>query len=119
VNQSTNKYSTFENILTIGDCQLPFKYQINEILEVPNMLIVRLESPRGVVFNENVFGISLAEKKIKWQIAKLKYGSEVQCPFVGMKFYNDQLYLNNWCDIYLIVNSLTGEILERSLPAKS
>lgn len=119
MNQNNSKYATQENILKIADSEIIFKYKINDILEVSNMLIIRLESPRGILFNENVFGVSLTEKKIKWQIAKLKYGSEVDCPFSGLKYYNNQLYLNNWCDIYLIVDPLTGEILERSLPVKS
>jgi hypothetical protein len=83
------------------------------------MLIIRLESPRDVVFNENVFGVNLEEKKIKWQIANLRYDTGVDCPFVGVKFSDGQLYINNWCDIYLIVDPLTGEILVRSLPSKS
>lgn len=119
MNQNENKYATRKNILKIGNDEIIFKYNINDILEVNNMLIVRIESPRGVVFNENVFGVSLAEKKIEWQIVKLQYGTESDCPFVGIKFYDGQLYLNNWCDIHLIVDPITGEVLERSLPSKS
>ena len=119
MNQNANKYSTLENILKIGDCKIPFEYRIDDIVEVFDMLIVVLEHLQGVIFNENVFGVSLTEKKIKWQIAKLKYGAEVNCPFVGAKLHNNRIHLNNWCDIYLIVDPLTGEILERSLPAKS
>lgn len=119
MNQSNNGYSKNGNILTIDDVEIPFKYEINNVLEVANMLIVFLKSPRETVFNENVFGVSLPDKKIKWQIAKLRYETGVDCPFVDGKYYDGQLYLHNWCDIYLIVDPLTGEILERSLPAKS
>jgi hypothetical protein len=119
MHQIHDRYKVEENILTVGDSEIKFDYPIQEVLEISNMLIVRIKKPIGIIFNENVFGVSLTERKVKWQIAKLKYGSEVYCPFVGMKYYNNQLYLNNWCDIYLIVDPLTGEILERSLPAKS
>jgi hypothetical protein len=119
MNHNNLIYTVEENLLNIGDKALPFKYKINNIIEVPDMLIVFLESPRDTVFNENVFGVSLAERDVKWQITKLRYDTGVDCPFVGGRFYNGQLYLHNWCDIYLIVDPLTGEILERSLPAKS
>jgi hypothetical protein len=112
-------YKVNGNLLVIGDQDINFKYKINNILEVSDMLIVFLESPRETVFNENVFGVNLLEKKVKWQIAKLHYDTGVDCPFVGGKLYNGQLYLHNWCDIYLIIDPSTGEILERSLPAKS
>ena len=112
-------YKANGNILEIGDQEIYFKYKINGTLEVSDMLIVFLESPKETVFNENVFGVSLPEKQVKWQIAKLRYDTGIDCPFVGGKFYNGQLYLHNWCDIYLIVDPSTGEILERSLPAKS
>lgn len=115
---STNNYTVQANIIKIGDKELFFKYNINDILEVFNMLIVRLDSPQGIVFNENVFGVSVAKKEITWQIAKLNYDREVNCPFVGMKLYNNHLYLNNWCDIYLIVDPLTGEIFEKGSPEK-
>ena len=97
---SYDSYQTRKNVLTIGNDEIPFNYQINEVLEVFNMVIVRLESPKDTVFNENVFGVSRTEKKIIWQVPNLDYRSEINCPFVGMKFINNQLYLNNWCDIY-------------------
>ena len=117
--QNNDAYTVSENLLVMGDHQIDFKYRIKDILEISDMLIVFLESPRETVFNENVFGVDLPEKKIKWQIAKLRYDTGVDCPFVGGKYYNEQLYLHNWCDIYLIVDPVTGEILERSLPTKS
>src|ERR1700730_15926842 len=98
MDQNNNTYSVKENLLAIGGQEIPFKYKIDDVLSVADMLIIFLESPRETVFNENVFGVSLLEKKVKWQIAKLRYDTGVNCPFVGGKFYNGQLYLHNWCD---------------------
>jgi hypothetical protein len=114
-----NKFTVQENILKIGDNEIVFKDKIKDIIEISNMLILLMLHHDGSFFNENVLGVCLLEKKIKWQIAQLDYGTEVYCPFVGMKFNNNHLYLNNWCDINLIVDPITGEILERSLPVKS
>jgi hypothetical protein len=116
-NDST-KYTIQKNSLQIGETVINFEHIIKEVLKVGDMLILLLIKQDGYLPAENVFGVSLHEKKIKWQIAKLKYETGEICPFVGMKFANDQLYLNNWCDVYLIVNPFTGEILEKSAPAK-
>jgi hypothetical protein len=61
-------------------------------------------------------GLTFLKKKSS---GKLRYDTGIDCPFVGGKFYNGQLYLHNWRDIYLIVDPSTGQILERSLSAKS
>jgi hypothetical protein len=106
------------NTLRIGDVQIVFGDNIKEVLEISGMLILLTIKRDGYFPSENVFGVSLSEKKIKWHIAKLNYETGDSCPFVGIKSYNNQLYLNNWCDIYLVVDPPTGEILERSVPAK-
>ena len=95
-----------------------FEYNIKEILEVGEMLILLMIKEDGYFPAENVFGVSLPEKKIKWRIAKLKYETGDVCPFVGMRFDSNRLYLNNWCDVYLIVDPFTGEVLKKSAPAK-
>ena len=60
--------------------------------------------------NENVFGISIAEKKVKWQIEKKKYSNE-QCSFTYIRIFNNELGLINWCSVYFAVNPLISHIL--------
>lgn len=113
MSQNNNRYKIQESFLIIGESKLFFEgKKIKDVLEIGGMLILLLLNLDGSFPNENVIGVSLTEKKINWQIAKLKSRSEDYCPFVGIKFYNNELYLNNWCDTYLIVEPLTGEILE-------
>lgn len=118
MSQNRLAYIANGNTLRVEDVQIVFGDNIKDVLEISGMLILLTIKRDGYFPSENVFGVSLSEKKIKWQIAKLNYDAGDSCPFVGIKFYNNQLYLNNWCDIYLIVDPLTGEILERSAPAK-
>ncbi|MEO8820888.1 MAG: hypothetical protein ABI374_08615 [Ginsengibacter sp.] len=113
-----SRYTILENQLIIGDSVLKFDFPIKEFVEISDMLIVRLEIPPKIISNENVFGISLIEKKIKWRIAKLKYATGTDCPFIKIEQFMNNVKLFNWCNIYLEVNALTGEILERSLPEK-
>lgn len=119
MNQSNSKYTVHGKQLIIDDSGIPFDFPIAQVVEMSDMLVVRLEKPFKTIYNENVFGVSFAERKIKWQIAKLKYTTgEGDCPFIHISIFEGKLRLNNWCSIYLIVDPLTGEILERSLPEK-
>jgi hypothetical protein len=119
MSQNSGEYTIQENILRIGDAPIVFEDNIKEVQEISGMLVLLTIKRDGYFPAENVFGVSLSEKKIKWRIANLKYETSDHCPFVGIKLYNNQLYLNNWCDIYLIVDPLTGSIVERSAPAKN
>jgi hypothetical protein len=118
MSQNSGEYTIQENILRIGDALIVFEDNIKEALEISGMLIVLLVKRDGYFPSENVFGVNLLKRKIEWRIEKLKYETGDACPFVGIKLNNNQLYLNNWCDIYLIVDPLTGSILFQSAPAK-
>jgi hypothetical protein len=110
-----SKYSVHEDKLTVGNNILIFDFPIKECVEFENMLIVRLDVLGKVKYNENVFGVSLLERKIKWQIEKRNYpggGREQRCPFVDITVYDNKVRLNNWCDTYFIIDPLTGKILE-------
>lgn len=113
MNQTNSKYTVKGNQLIIEDAVIPFDFPIAQIIEMSDMLIVRLDKPIDVVYNENVFGVSIAEKKIKWQIEKREYNAKrASCPFVEIRILENQLILHNWCDTYLVVEPQTGKILE-------
>jgi hypothetical protein len=115
----TSRYIVKGNQLIIEETAITFDFPIVQVVEVSDMLVIRLEKPFRVIYNENIFGVNLDEKKVKWQIAKLKYSTgESDCPFIDILIFEGKLRLNNWCSIYLIVDPRTGEILERSLPMK-
>ncbi len=109
-----NTYTIKENSLIIDNTVIKFQFPIAEVISILNMLIVRLESPIGIIFNENVFGISLSEKTIKWQIKKrhFRIAGSKECPYVSIKEYHRKIRLNKWCSIYLIVDPITGNITE-------
>ena len=97
--------------------EIIFDFPIQESIEIGDMLIVYLSLYDEVMpLEENVFGVSLSEKKIKWQIEKRKYPtggySKMRCPFVGISFHENKLRLHNWCSTTLIVEPLTGKVLE-------
>lgn len=113
MNQTNNTYTLQGNQLIIGDTAITFDFPIAQVIEMKGMFIVRLDNPINAVYNENVFGVSTTEKKIKWQIEKREYNAKLaSCPFVWINFLDDQLILNNWCDTYLVVEPQTGKILK-------
>jgi hypothetical protein len=110
MDQSNSKYTVHGKQLIIDDSEIPFDFPIAQVIEVEGMLIVRLEIPVTVIYNENVFGVGVAEKKVKWQIEKKKYSNE-QCSFTYIRIFKNELELINWCSVYFIVDPLTGNIL--------
>jgi len=109
-----DEYSIRENKVVIGNSEIVFDFPIDDCIEIEGMLIVLLSIPVNVQYNENVFGVSIVDKVIKWQIAKKQYipAYKQQCPFVSIVVYEEKLRLNNWCSVYFIVDPLTGKILE-------
>lgn len=111
-------YYIQKNKLIIDDNNIiSFDYPIQESIEIGDMLIVYISLYDKVTpLEENIFGVNLVEKKIKWQVEKREYPTRgnpnMRCPFVGIKFYNNKLRLFNWCDTALIVDPLTGKVLE-------
>ena len=113
------RYELEANQVKIEGAFLNFDFPIKQVVEISGILIVRLDIPPKKIYNENVFGVSISDAKIKWQIAKLNYDTGVDCPFTNVAIFEGKLRLNNWCDIYLIIDPMTGAILERSQPMKS
>src|SRR5690349_11302655 len=108
-------YQLNRNVIIIGDTKIAFDYRIDSIVEISEMLIIRLEHSPNKIFNENVFGISLKEKTIKWQISKRKKIFSLRssnCHYTAIVVYENELRLINWCDYYAVVDPLTGNILE-------
>jgi len=107
------QYSINGNILIVGNVTHPFQFPIDSYLEIEGMVVVLLDIPPKVRYNENVFGVSLVDNHV-WQITKIEHHPDYKqmCPFVGLGLKDGNLRLNNWCDKYYIVDPWTGKILE-------
>lgn len=95
-----------------------FDYPIleKEILVIEGLIIVTLEKPSKIIYNNNVFAVNLMGE-IVWRIAFNKeqlFYQKDNCSFIGPLINKKgQLVLCNWCDTAFIVNPRTGEILDR------
>ena len=115
----SDRFYIQKNRLIIDDIsEIIFDFPIRESIEIGDMLIVYISFYDKITPpEENVFGVNLSERKIKWQIEKRKYPtggySKMRCPFVGIKLIDKELWLYNWCDTRLKVDPLTGKVLEQ------
>ena len=114
----SDKYYIEKNCVHFPTHTIPFQYSVLQSIEIGDMLIIRIgEYDKVINYEQNVFGLSISEEKIKWQIEKRKYPKggwvvRMKCPFVGIGFDEDGLKLTNWCSTTLIVDPVTGEVLK-------
>ncbi len=114
----SDRYYIQKNRLIIDDNEIVFDFPIRESVEIGDMLIVYISLYTKITsLVENVFGVHLIEQKIKWQIEKRQYPkggyAEMRCPFVGIRFIDNELWLYNWCSTRLKVDPATGKVLEQ------
>lgn len=93
-----------------GNYKVDFPYPVAETVIFSDVVIVRVEPPVGIIFNENIFGISLTGDLL-WQIKTLKhvYGDS---PYTSVKEVVSGIKLSNWDGDDVIVNPKTGSILQ-------
>jgi hypothetical protein len=98
------------DLIILGN-RIKFEYPIKKTVEISGTIIVLLNKPLQITYNENVFAVGLENKKIIWQISPRKYYGE-NCPFTDIDIIRNQLRLFNWCGVYLDVDPATGKVLE-------
>ena len=86
-----------------------FKYEIKIIQKFDDCIIVMIEPPMKVIFNENVFGVSY-DGKILWQIEAVKHVHK-DSPYTWIGHKNDLLEIYNWDGSLYLVNPKTGKVL--------
>jgi len=111
MNQTLKTYKVLGNTLIFqSGGKVIFDYPIGETLDFQDAIVVRLELPLGVIFNENVFGLSY-DGKVLWQISKQKHIEE-DSPYTQLSYQNDKAGLYNWDASLYIAEPVTGEVIE-------
>jgi len=88
-----------------------FEYPIQQVIEIEDVLICRVEPPSNIVMNENVFGISRTGKML-WQVEKMDYVYQ-DSPYTNICYKDSKLLLSNWDGLNVIVNFKTGVIEDK------
>lgn len=95
-----------------NESRIDFGWSIAEVLDCGNVLVIRLEPEPGAKDNENIFGVD-GTAAILWQVEKRKYVYD-DSPFTGMKKSGEHVHLYNWDGTELVVNAMTGEIVQET-----
>lgn len=94
------------------------KYSIKKIESFEDYIVVLLEVPSDVIYNENVFVFNDSEQLL-WQISAdivNKYKIHDDEPFVGFDFnHRRKLVLYNWGGWKIEVDLNTGECLKHEV----
>lgn len=104
------KVEVKSGILSINEKKVFFKCEVEQFIQFDNFIVVRIETPVSIIFNENVFGLS-EEGEIMWQIEHKEFIHN-NSPYTNIKLLdNGQVRLSNWDGTHLEIEPLTGEIL--------
>jgi hypothetical protein len=92
-----------------------FEHPIKDILVIENIIIILIDPPFKVNYNQNVFAIT-SSGDFLWRInsVELYYTRSENCPYVAIQINKeDELVLFNWCDTAVIVSPLTGDVIKK------
>ena len=90
--------------------KVDFKWPIAQVLEIKNVLVVRVEPKPGVNENQNVYGIG-TDGSVLWQIGSHQFVYD-DSPFTGLSQIDSHVKLSNWDGTNLVVDPTNGEILQ-------
>lgn len=88
-----------------------FPYPVAESLLFDDVLVVRLDIPFDVIYNENVFGIDLSGK-IRWQISPC-YPKTEDGRFGGLHRDRTLAVVSNYRGLRVCLNPWTGEVRDK------
>lgn len=98
-------------ILNSENKELRFKYEIGQVVLFTSCIVIRLEPPKGIIFNENIIAVSYDGVAI-WRVEKIDH-MDKDSPFTSIEKSGEKLFAYNWdsCDYH--IDLLTGKIIDR------
>jgi len=88
---------------------LSFAWPIAQVLEFPDILVVRTEPAPKACDNENVYGVS-PEGRVVWRVGPRKYVYG-DSPFTGLIRVGEKVKLFNWDGLELILDPRSGAVI--------
>jgi hypothetical protein len=108
-------YKTEINKLTLNHGEpIIFEHPIMQSLLVENIILLVLEIPSKIIYNQNVFAVSL-NGDLLWRIKPIDFFQKAKdCPYTQVVENGlGQVILFNWCDTAVVINPKTGEVLSK------
>lgn len=92
---------------------IEFPFPVSKYILNQDKVLVLLDIPKDIIFNENVYCVGL-DGNIIWQISKQDYLYD-NSPFVNIRESNDgSIWIVNWDGSQYAVDIDTGDIIKKS-----
>jgi hypothetical protein len=89
-----------------------FNWPIVQVLEIAEVLIVRVEPKTGACDNQNVFGVG-TDASVLWQVVEQQHIYD-DSPYTGLSIVDEGVMLSNWDGTDLVVSPTTGDVISQS-----
>lgn len=114
-------YLVQDSQLWIGHQHIRLPYPVKHVLRHGDNLVISIESAPGVIFNRNVFAVSM-HGEVLWQIEESPHGTQADQPYMDVYCdQNGELIAGNWNGISYSVNLTNGTVcavaFEKSPPS--
>ena len=111
------KYGCGKKEIRIGDKTINFDYDILEVEEIGDIVLVVTEPVSG--YNNNLFGISVKTKRM-WQVQSVKemYPDFSQTSYVGITISDNAVIVTDFCGCRFVINPENGVVLGRTTETK-
>lgn len=90
--------------------RVKFPFPVAQAIEFDDVIVVRVQPPRGTIFNQNVYGID-PNGQVAWQIQALFSDTE-DVAWGGLENWNGQPVLSNWQSKIAYLDPKTGAVLK-------
>jgi hypothetical protein len=93
-----------------------FPFPVADAINFKDVVVVRLEPPRGTIFDENVFGIE-ADGHTIWQIQP-EYPPTQDASWGGLEERDGNAVVSNWESKICYIDPKTGKVVRRGMSAR-
>ena len=96
--------------LLIAGQPISLPHPVKEVLHNNDRLLILVEPPPDVIFNRNVFALSMHGERL-WQIEESPHGAEVDKPYINLHCDKNGLVIaGNWNGLSYSVDLRNGAV---------
>jgi hypothetical protein len=107
---TTEAFTISDGKISVQGKVLFLPHPVTEAKTYLDLIIVKVESPAGTIFNRNVFGLC-KNGEIRWQIQESEHGTQKDKPYIEIRINPDQtLIAANWNGVNYLVDPDNGKI---------
>ncbi|MEX2316267.1 MAG: hypothetical protein WD669_03885 [Pirellulales bacterium] len=89
-----------------------FEHPISDVLQIGNFLVVKTWPPRGIMYNQNIFGVQMSGNVV-WQIEPQYPETEPNGTFGGLHRQGDYAVVSNVLGDALYLDPSDGKVIKR------